>query len=51
VFVVHSTLARPDIPLKSVFVGSAYFAVTMLLVLLLLIAFPPLATYLVEIRR
>jgi TRAP-type C4-dicarboxylate transport system permease large subunit len=50
-FVVHSTLARADIPLKTVFLGSAYFAATMLAVLLLLIAFPPMATYLVEIRR
>lgn len=51
VFVVHSTLARADIPLRTVFMGSAYFAVTMLVVLLLLIAFPSMATYLVEIRR
>ncbi len=50
VFVVHATLARPDISLKDVFVGSAPFALAMLFVLFLVIAFPPIATYLVHLK-
>ena len=48
VFVVHSTLNRPDISLKDIFVGSGPFALAMLFVLILVIAFPPIATYLVN---
>ena len=47
VFVVHSTLNRPDISLKDIFVGSGPFALAMLFVLILVIAFPGIATYLV----
>ena len=47
VFVVHSTLKRPDISLKDIFAGAAPFALAMLVVLILVIAFPPIATYLV----
>jgi tripartite ATP-independent transporter DctM subunit len=47
VFVVHSTLNRPDISLKDIFAGAAPFALAMLFVLILVIAFPPIATYLV----
>ncbi len=50
VYVVHATLARPDISLKDVFVGSAPFALAMLLVLIVIIAYPPIATYLVSIK-
>ena len=50
VYVVHSTLARPDISLKDIFVGSAPFALAMLFVLILVIAFPPIATWLVSIK-
>ena len=49
VFVVHSTLNRPDISLKDIFVGSGPFALAMLFVLILVIAFPPIATYLVDL--
>ena len=49
VYVVHATLARPDISLKDVFVGSAPFALAMLFVLCLVIAFPPIATFLVHL--
>ena len=49
VFVVHSTLNRPDISLKDIFVGSGPFALAMLFVLILVIAFPPIATYLVNL--
>ncbi len=50
VYVVHSTLARPDITLKDIFVGSAPFALAMLFVLILVIAYPPIATWLVSIK-
>ena len=50
VYVVHATLARPDISLKDVFVGSAPFALAMLLVLIVVIAYPPIATYLVSLK-
>jgi TRAP-type C4-dicarboxylate transport system permease large subunit len=50
VFVVHSTLARPDITLRDIFIGSLPFALTMCLVVVLVIAFPPIATYLVKLR-
>ncbi len=50
VYVVHATLARPDISLKDVFVGAAPFALAMLLVLILIIAYPPIATYLVSLK-
>jgi len=49
VFVVHSTLARPDISLKDIFVGSAPFALAMLVVLCLVIAFPGIAVFLVHL--
>ena len=50
VYVVHSTLARPDISLKDIFIGSAPFALAMLFVLALIIAFPPIATWLVSVK-
>ena len=49
VFVVHSTLNRPDVTLKDIFAGAAPFAVAMLFVLILVIAFPPIATFLVRL--
>jgi C4-dicarboxylate transporter DctM subunit len=49
-FVVHSSLARPDISLKDVFLGSSAFAGVMLLVLVAIIAFPGIATYLVHLK-
>lgn len=51
VFVVHSTLARADIPLRTVFAGSSLFAATMFVVLLLVVAFPSIATWLVHVRH
>lgn len=50
VFVVYSTLARPDISLKDVFMGAGAFALVMGGVLLLVLLFPPIATYLVNVR-
>jgi len=47
VFVVHATLARKDISLKDIFVGSMPFAFTMCVVLLMVILWPPIATWLV----
>ena len=49
VFVVHSTLARPDISLKDIFIGAAPFALAMLFVLIVVIAYPPIATFLVNL--
>ena len=47
-FVVHSSLKRPDISLKDVFVGSGAFAIVMLIVLSVLIALPQITLFLVE---
>ena len=50
VFVVHSTLARPDISLKDIFIGAAPFALSMCVVVALVIVFPEIATFLVKLR-
>ena len=50
VFVVHSTLSRPDISLKDIFIGSAPFALTMCVVTALVVVFPEIATFLVKLR-
>jgi tripartite ATP-independent transporter DctM subunit len=50
VFVVHSTLARPDISLKDIFIGAAPYAISMCVVVALVIAFPEIATFLVKLR-
>jgi tripartite ATP-independent transporter DctM subunit len=50
VFVVHSTLARADITLKDIFIGSLPFAVSMCFVTALVIIFPEIATFLVKLR-
>ncbi|HMB77505.1 MAG TPA: TRAP transporter large permease subunit, partial [Kiloniellaceae bacterium] len=42
-FVIKSTLANPDITLKDVFLGALPFAVVMLIVLIVIIAFPTLS--------
>lgn len=44
VFVIKATLERDDISLWDIFAGAAPFALIMALVLVLVIAFPPLAT-------
>ena len=46
VYVVHSTLGRADISLKEIFLGAAPFALAMLFALILIIAYPPLSTFL-----
>lgn len=48
VYVVHSTLARADIPLKEIFKGAAPFALAMLFALILIIIFPSISTFLVQ---
>lgn len=50
VFVVHSTLSRPDITLKDIFIGSLPFAVSMCVVTALVVVFPEIATFLVKMR-
>ena len=51
VYVVHSTLNRPDVSLKEIFAGSAPFALAMLFALILIIAFPSLSTFLVQAMK
>jgi tripartite ATP-independent transporter DctM subunit len=46
VYTVNSALNDPNIGLRDIFIGAFPFVVTMFLVLLLLIAFPPLSTWL-----
>jgi C4-dicarboxylate transporter, DctM subunit len=48
VYVVHSTLDRPDISLKEIFLGSAPFALAMLFALVVIIFIPSISTYLVH---
>jgi tripartite ATP-independent transporter DctM subunit len=50
VYVVHATLQRKDISLKDIFAGSMPFALTMLIVLVVLIAWPPISTWLVHTK-
>jgi tripartite ATP-independent transporter DctM subunit len=50
VFVVHSTLSRPDISLKDIFMGSLPFAASMCVVVALVVAYPQIATFLVKLR-
>ena len=42
-FVIKSTIDDPDVTLADIFVGAFPFAVTMLLVLIILVLFPPLS--------
>lgn len=44
VYVIHSALDDPSISLAQIFAGAAPFALVMLLVLALVVAFPPIAT-------
>lgn len=50
VFVVHATLGRADISLTDIFVGAVPFALSMCLVIVMVIVFPPIATFLVHLR-
>jgi len=50
VYVIKSTLVQKDISLADIFIGAAPFALTMLFVLILVLVFPDIATYLVEIK-
>jgi len=49
-FVIKSTINDPEISLFDIFAGAFPFAVTMLLVLIILINFPILSTYLLQFR-
>ena len=51
VYVIKSTLDRDDISLADIFIGAAPFALTMLIVLILVILIPDIALFLVELRR
>jgi C4-dicarboxylate transporter DctM subunit len=46
VYAVKATLTRTDIGIKDIFIGSGPFALCMLVVLVLIVAFPGLATWL-----
>lgn len=50
VYVIKSTLVQKDISLADIFIGAAPFALTMLVVLILVMVFPGIALYLVEIK-
>lgn len=49
VFVIKTNLADPRITLNDIFIGAAPFALTMLVVLAIVTAFPQLALFLVEV--
>ena len=51
VYVIKSSLDRDDISLADIFIGAAPFALTMLIVLILIIIFPDISLALVELRR
>jgi tripartite ATP-independent transporter DctM subunit len=51
VYVIKSTLQDENFSLADIFIGAAPYAVTMLLVLILVIVFPDISLYFVELRR
>jgi C4-dicarboxylate transporter DctM subunit len=51
VYVIKSSLDRDDISLADIFIGAAPFALTMLVVLVLVILIPDISLFLVELRR
>ena len=51
VYVIKSTLDRDDISLADIFIGAAPYALTMLLVLILIILIPEISLGLVDLRR
>lgn len=50
VYVIKSTLQQSDISLKDIFIGAAPFALTMLVVLILVMVFPQIALFLVDLK-
>lgn len=51
VYVIKSTLQDENFSLADIFIGAAPYALTMLLVLILVIVFPDISLYFVELRR
>ena len=51
VYVIKSTLVQKDISLADIFIGAAPFALVMLFVLILVMIFPDIAIYLVDLKR
>ncbi len=51
VYVIKSSLDREDISLADIFIGAAPYALTMLVVLILVILFPDISLALVDLRR
>lgn len=50
VYVIKSTLVQKDISLADIFIGAAPFALTMLVVLILVLFFPGIALFLVDLK-
>jgi C4-dicarboxylate transporter DctM subunit len=51
VYVIKSTLVQKDISLADIFIGAAPFALTMLVVLILVMIFPEIPLFLVDLKR
>jgi C4-dicarboxylate transporter DctM subunit len=51
VYVIKSTLVQKDISLADIFIGAAPFAVTMLLVLIMVMIFPEIPLFLVDLKH
>lgn len=51
VYVIKSTLVQKDISLADIFIGAAPFALVMLFVLILVMIFPEIPLFLVELKR
>ncbi|MBT5570404.1 MAG: TRAP transporter large permease [Alphaproteobacteria bacterium] len=51
VYVIKSTLVQKDISLADIFIGAAPFALTMLVVLILVMIFPDIPLFLVDLKR
>jgi len=51
VYVIKSTLVQKDISLADIFIGAAPFALVMLVVLILVMIFPEIPLFLVELKR
>ena len=51
VYVIKSTLQNEDFSLADIFIGAAPYAVTMLVVLILIMVFPDISLFFVELRK
>lgn len=51
VYVIKSTLQNEDFTLADIFIGAAPYALTMLIVLIIIIVFPDISLYLVDLKK